>query len=390
MDFDKLDYRSKIAGVGGRIKDTAEAFIVQEIWPNGITYKIDENLEKSRTTEKFLHIVLQKKDWTTEQAVAELAKVMGVSDKRFSWSGTKDRKAITTQLISGYKLDERAIERLEKANLKDIKVLGYWGAKEMIRQGDHLGNAFKIMIKDTDDGAEGRIAEIFADLNGAAPNYFGPQRFGSRGNNHVIGKRILQGNFYEAVIQFLTGHSEDEPEEGARARKELREWKDFGKALEDFPRSLKYERKMLEHLVSKPGDFVGAIRAVHRSVSLRFVHAYQSYLFNLLLSRNLHDLTAHHDWPTASLIGYDTTLNEQEKHLLDEEGIAKEDFKIRSMPELSSKGSLRPMIVPIKNFSYSDSIFSFELPKGAYATSVLREFTDRKENINPQEIFLHG
>ncbi len=419
MDLKKLYYKSKISGVGGRIKEIPESFIVQEIGPTGNTYYTDAVLEKSKTVENFLHIVLQKKNWSTEDAVARVAEALGINHKRFSWSGTKDRRAITTQLVSVFGLNEKQIETMDKLELKDIAVLGYWGAKEKVKFGQHIGNRFKIILTDSDPDSDQLIREIYTDLGGKFPNYFGPQRFGKKNNNHIIGKRIIQGNFYEAVMLFLTETEENEKEEIASVKKELKDTKDFKKAIESFPRNMRHEIRMLEHLNKKPGDFVGALRAIHRSVSLRFIHAYQSYLFNRVLSDNLEKIEERKQrggervedskslnsigddknfdsycgtnsygfpdieqagtaWQTSNIIGYDTKITEEEAELLEDENISKDDFKIRSVPELSSKGSVRTMLVPIKNFTYSNAAFTFELPKGAYATSMLREFMDKK------------
>ena len=64
--------------------------------------------------------------------------------------------------------------------------------------------------------------------------------------------------------------------------------------------------------------------------------------------------------------------------MLDELGIRKEDFKIRSLPEISSKGTKLAWLVELKDFSFSNNTFKFSLPAGSYATVALREFLDEK------------
>jgi tRNA(Glu) U13 pseudouridine synthase TruD len=85
-------------------------------------------------------------------------------------------------------------------------------------------------------------------------------------------------------------------------------------------------------------------------------------------------------FPVGKIIGYSSKPNEREKEILDGEGIKTENFKIKSIPEISSAGSYRPFLIPIKNFKfeYEKNLYEFELPSGAYATIAMRELLDKK------------
>ena len=56
----------------------------------------------------------------------------------------------------------------------------------------------------------------------------------------------------------------------------------------------------------------------------------------------------------------------------------KNDFIIPELPQISSKGSRREIVAPFFKFSFQmqDDIieFNFDLIKGAYATTLIREF----------------
>ncbi len=58
----------------------------------------------------------------------------------------------------------------------------------------------------------------------------------------------------------------------------------------------------------------------------------------------------HEAFVMGKLVGYESTVSEHEQRVLERLGISKEMFKIKSLPELSSKGTLRPAFIALKNF----------------------------------------
>lgn len=144
-----------------------------------------------------------------------------------------------------------------------------------------------------------------------------------------------------------------------------------------------------------------------------FVHAYQSHIFNKILSKKIcegeitikrGDMVCSKDkfgfpnlksikkaeskieigkyLPVGRIIGYKTdNLNDDEREILIEEGINQECFFIKSLPELSAKGTPRCIFISIGKLKFKSEIdkliFNFSLPAGAYATVVLREFIDK-------------
>ena len=104
MGGDEKRLRSKTPGIGGTIKNKAEDFLVEEITNEGEILQLDTVNWKPKTTSiqpsKFVHFILQKRDWSTSYAIKEIAKKLHTSPKRFSYAGQKDKTAITTQLVS--------------------------------------------------------------------------------------------------------------------------------------------------------------------------------------------------------------------------------------------------------------------------------------------------
>ncbi len=391
--LESLSHFSKTPGIGGKIKSYPENFIVEEILPDGTVLELDKKITFPDRGEKFLHFVLQKKNWTTEKAIRIIASRLRLSHKRFNYAGNKDKVAITTQRVSAFALKK---EELLSKNFPEIKINGAWYEEEKVRLGSLLGNRFSIKIDDAKNIENAK--KIYSELGGKFPNYFGEQRFGSnRKNTHKVGLAILRNRFEEAAEIFLTDVEGEDNEKAREARMRLKEEQNFSRALQYFPKHLHLERKVLEHLAKNPNDFVNAFRKIPRFTLLLFIHAFQSYLFNLELSERIKnkDLDAKENeyycgenfygfpdlekkqengWLVMNVVGYETELNKYEEELLEKFGITKEAFSVRSFPEISSKGGRRTAFSPFKDFSFSGSVFRFSLAKGSYATSALREF----------------
>lgn len=377
--------------VKGEIKQNASDFRVEEIGLDGAVFELDKSIERVSSGSKFVHFILQKEDWSTPDAAREIAKRLRISPKRINYAGTKDKKAVTTQLMSAYGARREDVLGLK---ILGMKILGAWNSDEKIEMGELLGNRFRIKAGGEIDAEI--INEIYAELGGKFPNYFGPQRFGgSRGNTHLIGEKLIQSDLRGAVEEYLLNYEGETNAYAIEARKKLREEMDYRNALTYFPKHLKLERLLLLGLAENPRDYAGALRRLPRQVLLLFVHAFQSHLFNIVLSERIKEgleteeaeyycgekygfpdleKKTEKGWLVGKIIGYETETNEREKELLERFGIRKEDFRMRALPEINSKGTYRTLLAPMKDFRYKENVFSFSLPSGSYATSALREF----------------
>lgn len=392
----ELAYLSKTPGIGGTIKSSPGDFLVEEIMSDGTVLEVNNDVRREGGSGDFTHFVLQKKSWNTLDALKEIGRKLGCGLGCFGYAGTKDRNAVTTQLASVYRKDVAGV------NLKDMRILGSWKSERKVSLGELLGNRFTVKVKTGKRKTEDRVQAIYGDLGGLFPNYFGPQRFGTRGNNHLVGKHMLQGSFRRACEEYLFGGDGEENESAREARRGLRDSRDYRKALAEFPKHLSYERLLLLHLSKNPNDYVNAMRKLPRGLSLMFAHAYQAHLFNRILSAKT-DMGGGADvgeyycgenelgfpdmgYRTASgflvgkIIGYESEIGEAEKAILEEEGVRPQDFKMRQFPELASRGGDRIMYCPIRGFEFSEENceFRFSLPSGSYATMVMREFIDEK------------
>ena len=384
MDFAYLSQGS----VSGRIKEKEEDFLVSEIDKKGRV--VDENYVPDETNGKFTVFVLRKKNYSTDMAIKRIAKYIHQSPKRFGYAGMKDRRAITTQLVSVFGIEK---SRIEGIRAQDIELLNPRSSTQGITLGDLKGNRFCVRIAER----QGSISDIEKQLNCFFPNYFGEQRFGNiRLCNHKIGYSILKGDYENAAMIYLTNSDGEEDPKIVEARKELAETRNFRIAYENFPRYRVHEMLMLNHLKDHPNDFMNAIRTLPKFTMLMFIHSLQSFIFNLELSERIRENALEPEeseyrcrldefgfavgnekgeGPVAmNLIGNDSEITERENEILNSLRIEKEEFRNRSMPEMTCKGDRRAMMAPYVGFQEKDDWLSFSLGSGCYATSLLREF----------------
>ena len=150
-----MDYRyvTDTKGLGGRIKQLPQDFIVEEIgedYQTSVKYlpdkkidtidweKIFENKEEGKD---HLILDLEKHNLSTMQAISQMSRFLRLSKSRFGYAGLKDKRSISSQKISLYNPE---LERLSKFYFKDIKTYNpFWSSKK-IDIGDYVGDFSKI------------------------------------------------------------------------------------------------------------------------------------------------------------------------------------------------------------------------------------------------------
>jgi tRNA pseudouridine13 synthase len=403
-------YASKSPGIGGRIRQFPEDFVVEEVLADGSRAEVKPAKKTFHEVGKgrYLVCVLVKRNWDTILAVEAIAKQLGVNAERINIAGIKDAKAVTAQHIS---IGRITPEQVSRVKIKDINLYPFRFANEKIHSSLLLGNHFRIVIRDISHSSsviERRMENIRNELNnlGGIPNFFGHQRFGTvRPITHLVGKHIIRGEWEKAALTFLAMLSEYEHPEARRARQQLLDTRDFKAALHRFPHQLKYERLMLSHLSKYQNDFIGAFRRLPIKLCKLFVQAYQSFLFNKFLSARIkHEMSLSHtlngDYTVKvnnttcvalPLVGFKQSISsgrqgEIEREILEAENVKPNDFHVPLMPKISSPGGLRAVLASINGLSFEKPArdqanrskrqirIGFMLPSGSYATVLLREF----------------
>jgi tRNA pseudouridine13 synthase len=422
-----MDYRylTTTKGLGGRIKQLPEDFIVEEAgegYTTTVKYLPDKKIEtidwkevfeKRKPGEDHLILDMEKHNVSTMHAISEMSRFLRLSKSRFGYAGLKDKRSISSQKISLY---DPTIDRLSKFYFKDIKTYNPLWSSKKIDIGDLEENKFTITIRQIQGFSEKEVEEIilkaFKEIEEKGLiNYFGEQRFGgSREITAKVGKELLYKNYKEAILLYLTSPSEYESEEMTLARKDILETKDFKKWASSFPSRSGFEVTMLNHLANNPEDYLGAFKALSKSMQFLFLHAYQSYLFNEII--NLRIDKGYFLEPLEGdkiingkihlqLFGHDSKFlegkaGEVEKEIFKKEKVDFKHFFNRDYSVLSCKGDFRPVLTFPKDLKFLSvslddlnqeelpgslkATVSFTLDKGQYATVLIRELI-KLENI---------
>lgn len=339
---------AKSLRVLGKIREGAEDFQVDEI---------PAYAPEGRGDHLFIHF--QKTELSTPEAVRTIAEGLGVDANQAGFAGLKDKRAITTQWASFFGASPETAATLA---LPGIEILRAERHPHKLRTGHLRANRFRLRIRGAQDGAEAIARDVLDELVlSGSPNYYGEQRFGRSGQNL----------------------------ERARA------WiVDRGRS----PRS-RFDRKLLASV-------------------------WQSQLFNAWLAARLHDGTwrsaVHGDLmrkedtgglftaedaseaqaraerfeisATGPMFGADMRWPTQaalvhEEALLEGSGFPKERLReLRNVaPGTRRVARVRPEDVRIATESSDCLLLELTLPKGAYATIVLRELqkADAEEAGSP-------
>jgi tRNA pseudouridine13 synthase len=169
----------ELPGTGGSVRLSEEDFRVEEL-----------PLYEPSGTGEHLYLTVEKKGRTTPEVAREIARALGVREREVGTAGLKDKRAVTLQRIS---VLSRASE-LEALRLSGpgFRVLEAKRHQNKLRTGHLRGNRFRIAVRGCFSDAAARAQAICATLRAqGAPNLFGPQRFGQRGDNAALGRAIL-------------------------------------------------------------------------------------------------------------------------------------------------------------------------------------------------------
>ncbi len=382
-----------LPGVGGRARVVPEDFVVEELPLYGPTGEGQHTL-----------FYIEKRGISTQRAMQQIADTVGVPQRLVASAGLKDADAVARQTLSVEGVDP---QRLLAIDLPQVKVLWAERHRNRLKIGHLRGNRFTVRICDVGPEALEPAQRILAVLQQqGAPNGFGYQRFGLRGDSHLLGHCLVQGDA-QGLMQHLLGLPREEDIEPVRRARTLYEAGRYAEALEAWPHADRTERRALAILAQGRGIEV-AWRQLPRWLLRLLAAAYQSWLFNRLLDERLPalgrleqgDLAIKHDngafflveepaaeqpradrleiSPSGPLFGPKVRLaqglpGERERDALRQEGLTLEDWRLRGV---HLDGDRRPFRAPLGevDIRYDRGLLlRFTLPAGAYASNVLDE-----------------
>ena len=421
-------YATDFDGFEGRLKTRFEDFVVEEITTDREILQVKEWTQKSSEPPdlqgdkaKFVSFTVQKMGLSTMDVSTIIASSLKLPRNLVSYAGLKDKRAVTVQRMSA---PIRAASDLGSLELSNIEIRDITKSKRLVQIGELWGNRFTILLRDIVIPAN-EAAEIAKELQSIPLiNYFGIQRFGiARPNTHIAGKFLIRRDFEGMVRSILCTPGDYEDSELVNARAELAEtMTPTEKIIETFPKDLNFERIVMRELMKHPGEFKRAVTRIPPRILTLMVHAYQSFLFNHILSKRVRNgmsyitpepgdfliaLDEAHSgrdswlFVTESTLekrrqqvakneyalaipspGYSTRLPPSQqsdlvKEVLESEGVSLIEFRNSEMKSLDAPGGLHRASIILTDWdskAQDDNLLvRFSLRKGSYATVVLRE-----------------
>ena len=330
MNFCELNYLYDEPLARADFKQEAEDFIVDEV----LGFELSGEGE---------HVCLQivKKGENTQFVVKKLAEFAQTSTRNVSYAGLKDRHGVCSQWFSVPVPIKKDID-FSKLNSDSLFVLTQKRHSRKLKIGCHKGNKFTIRLRNVSNPLD-VLCRINAVRSGV-PNYFGPQRFGHGGHNLDMAKRMFAG-------------------EKIRDRK-LRGL--IISAARSFVFNKIVDLRVTAH---------GLAKTLPQEV---FMLSGSNAFFKEDINTQTIDRLASGDiCLSAPLIG------KGDKGLTDQELIWLEEYKEwrEGLIELGLKTERRTLkLIPkgltVVQENETDLVLSFELNKGCFATSVLRELAN--------------
>ena len=193
------------------------------------------------------YFAIRKHNLSTFDAIMKIAATLQVNQRDIGYAGLKDKRAITTQILSIEGITPQQVLNIE---LPSIEVLWAESHPHKLRIGHLCGNKFTITLRAVSKDKYSFITERMEQLTTeGVPNRFGAQRFGSKQDNHLIGRALIKGDWDKVLDRISTNE------------------------MSEFSNSTG-ERDMEE-----------TIRRIPHRLRKLYLSAYQAYLFNCILDR---------------------------------------------------------------------------------------------------------
>ena len=295
---------------------------------------------------------IEKRGLSTLDLVRELGRRLDRHERSFGIAGLKDARAISRQWVSVELGDERACRALGDARYRVLEVTRH-GNK--LRLGHARGNRFTIVLRDCSEGAlEIARANLDELARVGVPNYFGEQRFGKRGANLKKGLEVLRSD----------------PRRAARRMPR----RVFGLVLSAV------QSELFNRVVAARRDRLGVLLAgdlaqLHKNGAVFAVEdpgREQARADALELS------------PSGPMPGPEMMAPSGEPLRIEREALVAlglDGCEFDDLPFGLGRGERRPLRMPIRDVG-AEGVehgvqLRFTLPKGGYATSVLRELLEQ-------------
>lgn len=411
-----------LPGTGGRIKPRPEDFLVEE-----------QPLYEPCGEGEHLYLFVEKRSQTTTDVARRIGRMFNVHRSAVGYAGLKDKHAVTRQLFSVHQPDQARREKgIERFEFTPFKLLWAEPHTNKLRRGHLAGNRFIIRIREVEAAAVLPAKRVLEQLEQrGVPNFLGQQRFGARWNNHLIGRALLRRQ-WQPMLDLMLGRPRADDSPGNRHARSLYEAGDYQSALDNWLASLRHDRQALD-VLRRGGGPSEAVKAIDTHQLEFFISALQSAVFNLVLARRLEagtfdrllpgDLASPEKShgvfrvdeataamengpegrtsrqevsPTGPMCGVEMMRPEGEVLDMERAALAAYDLsedELATADHVAMKGSRRPLRIRLIDPDLSGGgdehgpfvRLAFELPRGSFATTVLREIMKVPDAGEPPE-----
>jgi tRNA pseudouridine13 synthase len=378
-------------------------------------FRVEERTAVVPGTEgPFAFYRMEKVGWSTPDALAAVRRRWQIDLRRLSYGGLKDRHAHTVQYLTIHHGPRRDLTH----HAITLRYLGQ--VSSAYTSADIGANRFQIVVRaltpSFHDAIESRVTEV---SHQGVPNYFDDQRFGSvtGPGGEFIARHLVRGQFEQALRLALAAPYEFDRAAQKKEKETLRRhWGDWERLKAELPRG--HARSLVDYLRVHPGDFRGAVARLRPDLRGLYLSAYQSHLWNRVLARWLSEharpeqlrqvrlrlgtVPFHHDLDPGALETLralhlplptarwkppaDDPRLPLVESVLAEEGLTLRDLQVRGVRELFfSRGERVALCVPqgLEHEWGDDELnagkqrltLPFDLPRGSYATLVVKAIT---------------
>lgn len=397
-------YLTQGKGTGGVIKSQPADFVVEEI-----------PLYEPKGEGEHLYLRIEKTNVSHGELMSCLRRHFHVKEVNIGYAGMKDKAAITRQTVSIHLLDDPPSVEIDHER---INVLWARRHTNKIRRGHLRGNRFSVRIRKVDPLSITTVKRCLDQLQRTGmPNYFGVQRFGYRCNNQILGAAIVRKD-WQGLLDELLGAAGTPFPEYQRERRELYDQGRYAEAAREW-RAANRNELIASRLLRDGKSLHGVCHALGPTPLTFWISALQSAIFNRVLDERLQqgtlltlvvgDLAWKHDSRsvfavTAAEMEGDELARRLERFEISPSGPlcgsgmtcaagSVDEVEIRALQATGVpldalmqvgygvRGARRAMRVPIANVEFDSGVdeggnfihLAFDLPRGAYATVLLRE-----------------
>ena len=358
---------------------------------------------------------IEKSGISTFEATRRMCRELKFKERDVGFAGMKDARGVTRQWLSFEHMNPESFLAL---NIPKLKILEVTRHANKLKRGHLSANRFEVVLRDVDaDNVPHARATLELLARRGIPNWYDTQRFGRRGENPTAGMAILRGDL-EAYFKAVLGGPGLETDAETRAAREAYEAGDIEQALQLWPRRANQERAAL-NAVQRDGPTWKALKKLPQKLKVLQVCSVQSMLFNKVLDERFDEydrvwegdicrLANGADFavedaaaeqarcdalevsPTGPIYGHKMRMatarsGELEQRILNDAGLTPEMWDVGK--GLSQKGDRRSFrfIATELGAEYDEAeralSLRFTLPKGCYATVLLKEITRSGEDL---------